>query len=230
MAVVQYGSLVTELKGSVGGQTFQSTRSGFSVRNKPLPRNPRAPIQQSLRSIIQYLSQHWRGLSDGERLSWDVQGPNWPAVDKFGNPKVLSGYEIYIRANSGLILIGESPTDSGVAPDVLYTMTDPEMVIAEGTSTASLTWSSGAVSAGTTVVLYLSGPLSAGRGFSMSYVSIKDFIGVGATAPYSFAVPLTDKTGLMPPPGSRIWAAVQSVSMTSGNRGLIIPFSTIVTA
>jgi len=230
MASVKYGSLVTEIIGSVGGQTFQRSRNGFSVRNKPRPRNTRTLYTNQARYITAVVSATWATLSDVQRASWDAVAPNWPAVDHFGDPVILSGYNTFVRSNIGLIYADGAPATSGLNPSSVSPLLDPAIAIAEGAGTASLTWLGGAVPADTTVLLWLSQPVSAGRAFNRSQLRIAGRLLATTSSPVPFAPELVKRMGVFPPPGARVWAAVQSVSALAGNMGMIQPVSCIVTA
>ncbi|MBA7553374.1 hypothetical protein ES705_45965 [subsurface metagenome] len=50
MAIVKFGSIVTGGSGSLGGHTIQNSRSGYLLRNKPLPKKSRTQAQYLIRS------------------------------------------------------------------------------------------------------------------------------------------------------------------------------------
>jgi len=230
MASVKYGSLVTEIIGSVGGQTFQRSRNGFSVRNKPRPRNTRTANTSLVRSIIAAAAATWPTLSDVQRLSWNVVAPNWPAVDHFGDPVILSGYNTFVRSAFGLVVAQSAPSMSGINPASVWTMPDPEGTISISAGTYDLDWSSGAVGADTSVILWMSQPVSPGRAFAYSNLRLCEVLLPAQTFPYDFQASLIKRMGVPPPVGSKIWMAVQSVSRIAGNIGMLQPFPVVVGA
>lgn len=103
MASVKYGSIVTEIKGKVGGQTFQSSKAGFSLKNNGRKNKSDATIDD-LNGIIRRTSfssvtKSWSQLSDSERASWLSLVGTWTFINKFGDVYNASAYQIYCAAN-----------------------------------------------------------------------------------------------------------------------------------
>lgn len=99
MALVKYGSIVTELKGKVGGQVYQKARNGYMLRNKGTNRsnpiiinNPSQLVNFSLASKI------WAKLTAAQRESWEAIAPGWLFTDKFGNQYQGSAFQVFVSA------------------------------------------------------------------------------------------------------------------------------------
>jgi len=54
------------------------------------------PFDQRMRSALLCL---WRGLTDGERLTWNTGNINYPALNKFGDAYTPSGYQVFMTLN-----------------------------------------------------------------------------------------------------------------------------------
>jgi hypothetical protein len=114
MALIKFGSIITEASGSLGGQTVQNSKGGFQLKNKGIPHNRRSAEQLFIRSINKRLHGTWRNLSDEQRAVWNV----------FAKP-AMSGHSKYfqlnyIRAYNGLSLyITPYLFDSGYGPELV---------------------------------------------------------------------------------------------------------------
>lgn len=102
MASVKYSGIITELKGSIGGVTFQKCGSSLSVRSNPNHKIPMSSRALSSRSGFAALSNYWRNLSDAQRLSWSTYAPQYPYYDRFGTRIVLSAYQLFMAINRPL--------------------------------------------------------------------------------------------------------------------------------
>ena len=70
MATVKLGALVTHIKGSVSGTTFQSSATGLTMRNKPINVGAGTHAQSHVRNINAILNNYWTNLTDAQRSVW----------------------------------------------------------------------------------------------------------------------------------------------------------------
>lgn len=230
MASVKYSGLITELKGSVGGSTFQSSKSGFSVRNKPNPRNRRTSRQSVNRISVATLSQVWRNLSESGRLAWETAAPNWPATNRYGDTILLSGFDVFMSSNLGRLYVDQSPNLIAVNPAALNTYPGPSMVISVAAGTALLTWSGVAVQTEQVMDIRCTRMMSAGRGYrATGFVSVTK-LPSGTASSQDLWSALVARLGQSPVLGSKIWFEQVIYSTTSGNKSAPVPFSAIVAA
>lgn len=104
MAKIQPSSLVSELRGSVGGVTFARNSYGAYARNKTSPVQPRSPHQMEIRAGFTQVSQQWRDLLVAtERAAWDDYAKQTPLSDVFGNKILLTGATMFVRYNATLV-------------------------------------------------------------------------------------------------------------------------------
>lgn len=118
MAIVKYGALITEVKGSVGGSTFQGGRSAPIMRNKPLS----AVIQSRLKptesgqpnDLVQNqlnfatCVKNWGSMSQANRDSWSDLLGTWLFSDKFGDPYNGTPFQIQTAANLNRLILETS--------------------------------------------------------------------------------------------------------------------------
>jgi hypothetical protein len=112
MARVKFGSLLTEISGSIGGSTFQRNKYGNTLRNKPNPIKSQSPSQLSVRQLMKQAHDAWTALTDAERKQWQQ-------YTTFSNPKirhdhnvVMSGHSLYLKYQVLRLLAGLEILDS----------------------------------------------------------------------------------------------------------------------
>lgn len=228
MARVQYGAFITELKGSIAGSTFQSSRHGFTVRNKPISPKLRSAAQNTLRDYWRIVSQHWRTLLQADRDSWAAVAPSWPAVDSYGYAITLTGFECYMRSNYKLYIVSQKIEDVGSLPVVLY---DPGIITCEalfGAGTILLDFSNGPVGADTALIVESAAPSSAGTSYRSSSMRGFVILDVGEVSPYDLAAAYVKRWGLFPPEGSRFSVNVSVVSKINGTSSAPFTISNLV--
>jgi hypothetical protein len=99
MARCSYGALVTEIKGSIGGTTFQSNKYGFTIKNKPNQPNPSGFRQLPVQNCLSRLSAAWRSMDSSYRDLYN----NFAIAHhqySWNNPlKQLDGFAVFCRYN-----------------------------------------------------------------------------------------------------------------------------------
>jgi hypothetical protein len=71
MARIRYGSIVSDVSGSIGSATFQKSLYGNTLRSKPLNNRTATAKQQLIRSYMQACQAGWRALSSANRNQWN---------------------------------------------------------------------------------------------------------------------------------------------------------------
>lgn len=95
MAIITPSALVDTITGRIGGSVLEVTRGVNYIRSGPFPRQPRVPLQQSIRGLINDYAGLWDALSPGRKTAW-----NYYAT---GLPGTLTGVNTYIAANAKLV-------------------------------------------------------------------------------------------------------------------------------
>jgi hypothetical protein len=114
MAKVTLGAAISDLKGSVGGWTFQRNKSGLYVRSKPIGKSALSPIYQSLSKLPKTTGHEWHQLSASEQNEWNVYAAANNFTDKFGNVKTISGYNWFMAQNAVTDITGTSKITSPI--------------------------------------------------------------------------------------------------------------------
>ena len=109
MASIRFSALVSDVKGVVGGNVFQSNANGSFVRARTTPVNRRTALQQNQRLIMVVYAQKWQGLTDQDRQDWKDNAVMHPYTNRLGEQKIYTGYQWFMKTN----LILESATARG---------------------------------------------------------------------------------------------------------------------
>lgn len=110
MARVKYSALISSMSGSVGSATFQNTRAGPIVRNRPRSsKNPTA-VQLQRRSLMMRLHYAWSDLTEDQRYAWNKFIDFSGASIRRDKSIRMTGHALflkynYIRLLSGLSLV-----------------------------------------------------------------------------------------------------------------------------
>lgn len=104
-----------ELKGSVGGLTFQQNSSGKIVRQRPQVSKTSTIKQQQAHQNHISLLKSYQGLSTAHKDDWNTFASTYTKINKFGEDKQLTGQNWYESLNwqklhRGLILFSLPPT------------------------------------------------------------------------------------------------------------------------
>ena len=117
MALIKLSSIgITNLSGKAGGSVFAHNKGGKYVRNFAVPSNPSTPKQQEVRGSFGGFAGAWRGLTQSQRDQWNSIAPDYPQVDRFGDAKSISGFNLFISLNQNLRNGDQSPIFAPLAP------------------------------------------------------------------------------------------------------------------
>lgn len=128
MANVSYGGTVTQINGSIAGNTFQRNSSGNIARSRCTPTFPisygRALAQQNLLNLLNL----WRALSADAQDEWNAFAVGHTLRNKFGQLKTLSGCSWFKLTNNNRILAGlapfTNPVDDSLPSSLIITAFD----------------------------------------------------------------------------------------------------------
>ena len=181
MARVQYGSIVTQLKGSVAGHVFQPGNVGYVLRTKGYTPGNGIGARKAQNLILSQVTKLWRTLSSAEITAWLNAAALWPFTDKFGNTYYGSGFQVFVAYNTALIVMEEDPVLTPAAPVAPGT---PGIVSFSSHTTAALDFTNSIATVGAdNLLLFASRPLSAGVGsqhVKFRLMDVFDYSGTGA--------------------------------------------------
>jgi len=121
MARIKYSGLVDNIRGSIGGTTFQNNKHGYTIKRKPNMVHPRSPLQNARKASFVAAVKAWQQLSSAQRTDWNTWASTYPQYAKFNPTSQLTGYEVFVRNHSYIYMIGETPI---TAPAYVVNPTD----------------------------------------------------------------------------------------------------------
>lgn len=162
MALIKAGALVTQFSGKIGGQLFGTGRSGDYIKN--IGSYVKFTTQNRKKVLVQFsfVSQLWRTLTNEQRLSWNAASNNFPYINRVGDQKKYSGFNLFVKFNGQLVAIGGSP--SLVAPSPVSF--DPPLDLDITSALGSLDVSAVSVSDNAMYMVFMTGSGSIGRSSS----------------------------------------------------------------
>lgn len=164
MAKINFGNIVADARGKVGGIVMSKNKSGAYVRTKVTPANPRSSAQMTVRSTFGALAQAWSGtLSSGDRATWTAFAQTYPRRNIFGNVVTLNGLNQYVANNQVVSLLGnevnnDAPPSSSIDP-AIYAPTWTTLTSTEVKATVT----TGSTAIDATCWIFATRPLPPGR-------------------------------------------------------------------
>lgn len=225
MAVVRLGSVVSDISGSIGDETYGRNQGGIFVRERVTPNDPNTGHQINCRNAMKILAQAWSGtLSEQQRKDWHAYAHQHPQPDKWGTPTLTNGYTRFVQVNfqyqrlHAAILTPDAPTAPPLWPPIFTftaNATHDDFTIALPLPTYDPAWT------GLRVYVYGGFATSPGINFyNGPWQIIMD-------NPYNGswqADPFGDDYTIAFDPGDKVWLKIRIQDDTTG--ALSVPFQT----
>jgi len=106
MARILTGSIVSDIRGSIGGTTFQRSTHGLIAKNKTSAVNFNTSQQASVRNLLTQLQFAWQNLSSSQRIQWQTWADYQNLKVKNFSSTGFYGQEAFIQANFYAVLTG----------------------------------------------------------------------------------------------------------------------------
>lgn len=103
MATIKTGAVVTEIRGSLGGNVFSRNKGGAYVRQRVKPINPNTPKQAAVRGTFGTLQALWRSLTQAQQDEWKAATENYTAVNRVGDVIKYTPLQLFTRCNMTLL-------------------------------------------------------------------------------------------------------------------------------
>ena len=97
MARITYGSIVTEINGSLGGTTFQRNGYGYTAKNKAGMVRPFTEYQKYVQSVMALAVKAWKTEPQTTRDSWNTWASVNPRYAKHDLTRQLSGQACFVK-------------------------------------------------------------------------------------------------------------------------------------
>lgn len=100
MALIVPGSLVSDVRGSIGTETYSRNQGGLYVRTRAGPIGAPTAKQLNRQAAMTALSQAWSGtLNEAQRDTWRQYAHAFPGRNRWGNPTQTNGYCRFVAVN-----------------------------------------------------------------------------------------------------------------------------------
>jgi len=149
MASIIYGGGVSAIRGSIGGITYSKNANGAYAKAKSQPANRNSDSQQDNRNTFGAVARKWKDLTDSQQKSFIDQVKSFPYIDRNGQSSFYTGFQLFVKVNSQLNLLG-LPGVSNMQPPVSLPATELVQVASLSAGTASMSLNV-VLSSGTTV-------------------------------------------------------------------------------
>lgn len=143
MARIIYSGLVTSIRGSVGGTTFQNNAYGFTIKNKANIIRPNTSYQERQKVCFSKAVKAWSLMSSAQRDTWNAWAAAFPQYSKHNPSAVLSGYAAFVKYHTIYFLgqgLGASVLTSPSFSPLVYDTVTPSLSNTLSILTLSETW------------------------------------------------------------------------------------------
>jgi hypothetical protein len=215
MALIKFGSIITDSRGKVGGLVLRMTRWGNTLNVKARTTAARTARQAIAGAILSNTATDWNTtLSESEREDWRTLAATQFSIDAWGNARALTGIALFTRVNSarlaaGLSLITTAPADQAVTTPLTATLT-----ITAG-PTLSIAWTTTPAPANHRVKIYCTRPMSQGTIVAQKKYQFVQLSAAAAASPLDITAAYTALFG-PPQGGRRIYAQLAFWNQTNG--------------
>jgi len=123
MAIITTSPIVSEIRGSVGTQTFSKNHYRPYVKVRKAPTQSSSIYASDARSFMADIVSQWQSETAASQAAWNAVADLYNAHERLGKKSRLSGYNAFVRAwiNQKYVLIGSGPLPvvSGSVPRLL---------------------------------------------------------------------------------------------------------------
>lgn len=111
--------IISAASGSIAGATFSRNRGGMYMRARSIPVNTQTTRRDAIRAAFAAASNDWRfALTAAQRGDWTSYAEASPMTDQFGDEKILTGQQMFMRSavlrlQMGLAIVANAPSVPG---------------------------------------------------------------------------------------------------------------------
>lgn len=123
MAIITPSSVVSEIRGSAGTQTFSKNHYRPYVKTRKAPTQSASLYAAQARSNMADAVSFWMGETEATKQAWVDFAPYFFGHSRLGKQASISGFNAYIRAWMNILYAGSpsnpEPIPAGHAPRIL---------------------------------------------------------------------------------------------------------------
>jgi hypothetical protein len=99
--------LISDGRGSIGGQTWARNSTGVYIRARTSPAQPRTASQVANRANFTLATQAWATLTPATRQAWMAYAETTTIKDSLGQSYIPSGYQVFCTCMRNLQQLGD---------------------------------------------------------------------------------------------------------------------------
>jgi len=214
----KFGAIIVAGSGKLGGHVASKNRAGSYMRTKVTPVNPQSVAQGEIRGRFTTLSQGWKGLLQTERDAWNAAVSDYTRTDIFGDLRSPSGANLYQRLNNILVLCGESALDTPPLPQAVPAVVLSAITVTVGTPAFTVAFAP-TVPVDTSVMVFCTAPLSAGKAFVKSEYRLTTILVAAKATGESILTAYQAKFGSVGEIGQKLFCKFVPVNLNTGQTG-----------
>jgi len=215
MALIQTSSLISSIKGSVGGVTYSSNKSGLVVKKRLTGKKSVNSKQLSALNLSKGVIATWSSLSYGVKTDWSDFSSLYTFTDKFGVTKTLTGMNWFMSVNMNRTLLGVAIVT--IPPTYEVPSALPPFYINMSDTTIEIVWADVVDDSMVDILVFASAPSRGQARFERGAYRLLDITGIDYTSSFDITDAWEIATGL-----------VYAASVGNGNANvniLIVPVS-----
>jgi len=225
---IKFGALVVAGRGKIGGHVASRNRAGAYLRTKVTPVNPATIYQIGVRNRLAGISTDWRGLSAAERIAWNDAVADYAKTDVFGDIRNPSGFNLHQKLNNNLVNVAQAQITAPPLPEAVDAFTSCSLAADFTLQTVTLTYAP-AVAADHSALVYFTPAISPGITFVKSEFRQTHVMIAANASPYSIENEYIAKFGAVGAVGMKIFVQLVQINWATGQAGIPIPASCIIT-
>lgn len=143
MARIVFSALIDNIRGSIGGTTFQKNAYGYTCKHKPNMVRPWTASQKEMQIAFSRAVKAWKETTDTARSNWETWASANPQYAKHNPSSSLSGFACFVKWHvyafvAGLALDTEPVLTVPAAPPISL-----KLILAGGVLTIGVTVTGG---------------------------------------------------------------------------------------
>lgn len=198
MATVQYGSIITEMRGSIGGIIFQKSGTQLTARLK----NPcRSQFKNSLNAVsssilknrLAQVASSWRNLTPTEQAAYATAAPSFPFYNRYGVSYTPSAFQLFCWQNVNRLELGASLLTTAPSPETQPDFSGLSLTV-DAVSNFTLAWTTEAAASWYISAFFTTG-FSAGKALNNSALKQLALTNIGGLSSKNYFAGYVNKLG-----------------------------------
>lgn len=225
---IKFGALVVAGRGKIGGHVASRNRAGAYLRTKVTPVNPGTTWQAAVRNRLAGISTDWRALTAAQRVAWNAAVADYAKTDIFGDIRNPSGFNLHQKLNNNLVNCSEAQITAPPLPEAVDAFTSLSLAADYTLQTVTITYAP-AIAADHKALVFGTPAISPGISFVKSEYRQFDVMAAADASPFAITTEYIAKFGAVGAVGMKIFVQMVLINTTTGQAGIPISASSIIT-